>query len=120
MGPLAEPPLTWSESSHVKWKVKIPGAGAATPVVWGERVFVLTAIPTGTSKVHQFVVLCCERQTGKTPSPKPRDANMLAVERDLSGRLGLRVRLQPRRNGGTLSIVYRSLDQLDELIRRLT
>jgi ParB family chromosome partitioning protein len=61
-----------------------------------------------------------ERQTVKTTDPKPRDANTLAVERDLSGRLGLRVRLQPRGNGGTLSIAYRSLDQLDELIRRLT
>jgi ParB family transcriptional regulator, chromosome partitioning protein len=61
-----------------------------------------------------------ERQTGRLARPQPRDANTLAVERDLSGRLGLRVRLQPRGNGGTLSIAYRSLDQLDELIRRLT
>jgi ParB family transcriptional regulator, chromosome partitioning protein len=61
-----------------------------------------------------------ERQTSKLSSAKPRDANTQAVERDLSGRLGLRVRLQPRGTGGTLSIAYRSLDQLDELIRRLT
>jgi ParB family chromosome partitioning protein len=61
-----------------------------------------------------------ERQTGRLARPQPRDANTLAVERDLSGRLGLRVRLQPRGGGGTLSIAYRSLDQLDELIRRLT
>jgi ParB family chromosome partitioning protein len=61
-----------------------------------------------------------ERQSPKLSSIKPRDANTLAVERDLSGRLGLQVRLQPRGTGGTLSIAYRSLDQLDELIRRLT
>jgi ParB family transcriptional regulator, chromosome partitioning protein len=61
-----------------------------------------------------------ERQTSKLSSAKPLDANTQAVERDLSGRLGLRVRLQPRGTGGTLSIAYRSLDQLDELIRRLT
>jgi ParB family chromosome partitioning protein len=61
-----------------------------------------------------------ERQNVKFGSSKSRDANTLAVERDLSGRLGLRVRLQRRGNGGTLSIAYRSLDQLDELIRRLT
>jgi ParB family chromosome partitioning protein len=61
-----------------------------------------------------------ERQTGRLARPQPRDANTQAVERDLSGRLGLRVRLQPRGGGGTLSIAYRSLDQLDELIRRLT
>jgi ParB family transcriptional regulator, chromosome partitioning protein len=61
-----------------------------------------------------------ERQTVRPSSPSPRDADTLAVERDLSGRLGLRVRLRPRGKGGTLSIAYRSLDQLDELIRRLT
>ena len=60
------------------------------------------------------------RQTVSLSSSKSRDADTLAVERDLSGRLGLRVRLQPRGNGGTLSIAYRSLDQLDELIRRLS
>ena len=61
-----------------------------------------------------------ERQTSKLNNAKSRDANTLAMERDLSGRLGLRVRLLPRGTGGTLSIAYRSLDQLDELIRRLT
>jgi outer membrane protein assembly factor BamB len=45
--PLANPPLTWSENEHVKWKVKIPGSGSATPIVWGDRIFILTAIPTG-------------------------------------------------------------------------
>jgi len=45
--PLADPPLSWSETEHVKWKVKIPGSGDSTPVVWADRIFVLTAIPTG-------------------------------------------------------------------------
>jgi outer membrane protein assembly factor BamB len=42
-----DPPLVWSETNHVKWKAKIPGYGTSTPIVWGDRVFVLTAIPTG-------------------------------------------------------------------------
>ncbi len=45
--PLADPPLTWSETNNVKWKVKVPGSGNATPIVWGDRVIVLTAVPTG-------------------------------------------------------------------------
>ncbi len=45
--PLADPPVSWSETEHVKWKVKIPGSGDSTPVVWGDRIFVLTAIPIG-------------------------------------------------------------------------
>src|SRR6185369_4035620 len=45
--PEADPPLEWSETKNVKWKVQIPGSGSASPVVWGDRVFVLTAVPTG-------------------------------------------------------------------------
>lgn len=47
--PAADPPVIWSESRNVRWKVEIPGHGSATPIVWGERVFVLTAIPAGAS-----------------------------------------------------------------------
>jgi outer membrane protein assembly factor BamB len=47
VAPLADPPLHWDEATNIQWKVKIPGAGSATPVVWGENVFVLTAIDTG-------------------------------------------------------------------------
>ncbi len=79
----ASPPLTWSETSNIKWKVKIPGAGSASPVVWGDRVFVQTAIPTKTPNAPstgggmggltqpppkdplQFVIQCLDRQTGK-------------------------------------------------------
>ncbi|HWY74573.1 MAG TPA: PQQ-binding-like beta-propeller repeat protein [Verrucomicrobiae bacterium] len=45
--PTADPPTTWSETSNVKWKVKIPGNGSATPIVWGNRIFIQTAIPAG-------------------------------------------------------------------------
>lgn len=44
VAPEADPPVEWSEVKNLKWKVPIPGAGSATPVVWGDRVFVLTAI----------------------------------------------------------------------------
>src|SRR5262249_330579 len=29
-------PLEWSESKNLLWKVKLPGAGHSTPVVWGD------------------------------------------------------------------------------------
>src|SRR5438034_9833899 len=47
VAPHANPPTQWSETNNVKWKVKIPGEGTATPVIWENKVFVLTAIPTG-------------------------------------------------------------------------
>ena len=61
-----------------------------------------------------------DRNATRLAGAKPRHPDALAVERDLSARLGLPVRLQPRGEGGTLSIAYRSLEQLDDLIRRLT
>jgi hypothetical protein len=45
---LATPPLEWGEGKNVRWKVEIPGRGSASPVIWGDRVFILTAIPAGT------------------------------------------------------------------------
>jgi outer membrane protein assembly factor BamB len=37
-------PMNWSEQEGVKWKTPIPGAGHSSPIVWGNRVFVTTAI----------------------------------------------------------------------------
>ena len=51
-GPLAsgvalqgDPPVEWGEDLNVAWKVEIPGRGSATPVIWNDRIFVLTAVP---------------------------------------------------------------------------
>jgi hypothetical protein len=40
-------PLKWSDSDHIAWKAAIPGRGHSTPVVWGERMFLTTSVPTG-------------------------------------------------------------------------
>jgi outer membrane protein assembly factor BamB len=50
VAPLASPPVEWSETKNVRWKVELPGKGSATPVIWGDRIFVLTAVPTGEAK----------------------------------------------------------------------
>ncbi|MBC8003706.1 MAG: PQQ-like beta-propeller repeat protein [Opitutaceae bacterium] len=47
VAPLADPPLKWSETENVKWKVKTPGFGTSTPIIWGDKLFLITAIPTG-------------------------------------------------------------------------
>ena len=38
------PPTKWSETKNVKWKTPIPGKGLGTPVVWGDQIFITTAI----------------------------------------------------------------------------
>lgn len=49
----ANPPLTWSETENVRWKVAIPGMGHATPIVWEEKIFVQTAIQGEAQKVKE-------------------------------------------------------------------
>ena len=91
VAPHGDPPTQWSESKNVRWKVVIPGRGHATPIVWGERVYIQTAVPTdrlaesqsaekapaesrATSgpaesepvRIHKFMLLALDRRTGKT------------------------------------------------------
>jgi hypothetical protein len=47
VSPTAHPPTQWGEEKNIKWKVKISGVGSATPIVWGDKVFIETAIATG-------------------------------------------------------------------------
>jgi outer membrane protein assembly factor BamB len=42
--PKSDPPTEWSEKKNVRWKIEIPGRGHATPIVWGDRVYVQTAV----------------------------------------------------------------------------
>src|ERR1700751_5709443 len=41
----ADPPIEWSETKNIRWKVELPGRGSGTPVIWGDKVFVLSAVP---------------------------------------------------------------------------
>ncbi|MFL5241606.1 MAG: PQQ-binding-like beta-propeller repeat protein [Gemmataceae bacterium] len=84
--PKGNPPVVWDEKKNIKWKAPLSGKGSATPIVWGDRVFVLTAIETdrvakpdelpkqdphfpkkttAPTKFYQFIVLCFDRATGK-------------------------------------------------------
>lgn len=84
--PNADPPTEWSQTQNLKWKAEIPGRGKSTPIVWGDRVFIITAINTGMAAEgvakpedqpqrpfgikypntrYRFVVQCLDRVTGK-------------------------------------------------------
>lgn len=79
-------PTTWSDTENVKWKTEIPGRGHSSPVVWGDRIFLTTAIQVGTPPPppaqpeggrrgpgggagplveHRFEVLCIDKNSGK-------------------------------------------------------
>jgi outer membrane protein assembly factor BamB len=46
VAPKGNPPIEWSETKNIKWKVAIPGRGSASPIIWGDRIFILTAVKT--------------------------------------------------------------------------
>jgi outer membrane protein assembly factor BamB len=46
VAPEGDPPTEWSETKNIRWKVELPGPGHATPVVWGNRIYVLAAVRT--------------------------------------------------------------------------
>jgi ParB family chromosome partitioning protein len=57
--------------------------------------------------------------TNRLRARAAKNANTLALEKRISDALGLAVRIDHRERGGTLSIKYRNLDQLDEVLSRL-
>jgi ParB family chromosome partitioning protein len=57
--------------------------------------------------------------TKATPQRAEKDADTLALEKLLSDVSGLKVVINHKENGGEVRIAYRTLDQLDELCRRL-
>jgi outer membrane protein assembly factor BamB len=46
--PDANPPISWNEETgeNIKWKIDLPGRGSSTPIIWGDKIFILTAIKT--------------------------------------------------------------------------
>ncbi|MFQ5652526.1 MAG: PQQ-binding-like beta-propeller repeat protein, partial [bacterium] len=83
VAPFANPPMEWSESKNIRWKIALPGRGHSTPIVWGDRIFITTAVPYGgaleprydtapgahhgtpVTRRHRFVVLAVNRHDGK-------------------------------------------------------
>jgi ParB family transcriptional regulator, chromosome partitioning protein len=60
------------------------------------------------------------RQPQKARAGKAKDADTVALEKQVSDALGLAVNISHRSPGGTVQISYRNLEQLDDITRRLT
>jgi outer membrane protein assembly factor BamB len=67
--PRAEPPITWDDTTNIKWKVGLPGRGSATPIIWGEQVFIVTAINTERSAAPADVPQVNTKLEKKTKAP---------------------------------------------------
>jgi len=75
-------PAKFTDSTNVAWRMDVPGRGFSTPVVWGEKLFLTTAVPqgamtepdtdrrgpgggSGASVAHDHATMCLDRKTGK-------------------------------------------------------
>jgi outer membrane protein assembly factor BamB len=80
--PTAKPPLRWNNKTNIQWIADLPGEGSATPIVWGDQVFVVSAEKTSQKSptpiiqderakttpdafVYRFIVSSIDRNTGK-------------------------------------------------------
>ncbi len=78
----ADPPVVWDQQTNIQWRVDIPGDGSATPIVWQDRVYVVSAIQTDRraapaqpaadaktvppASYYRFMAFCLSRETGDT------------------------------------------------------
>lgn len=82
-------PAEWSPTKNIKWKIPIAGRAHSSPISWGKKIFVTTAIEgpvvpgakavkhmmgdkeflhpdsVGADRKHTFKVICIDRDTGK-------------------------------------------------------
>jgi outer membrane protein assembly factor BamB len=86
-------PLKWSDNENIAWKIALPGKGNSSPVIWGDKIFLTSAVPTTASAAppaadaaqagggrrrggfgqgatveqpeHKLTVLCYDRKSGK-------------------------------------------------------
>ena len=80
----ANPPTEWSESKNIRWKISLPGKGHSTPIILGDRIYLLAAAPVGealpavhdsapgvhdsipVTHRHQYMVIALSRADGRT------------------------------------------------------
>jgi outer membrane protein assembly factor BamB len=53
-------PVQWTDAD-VAWKTPLPGDGQSTPIIWGDRIFLTSALEQGKTRL----VLCVDRKNGK-------------------------------------------------------
>jgi outer membrane protein assembly factor BamB len=46
---VGDAPLHWGDNQNIKWKTEIPGRGSSSPVIWGDQIFLTTAVRTDSS-----------------------------------------------------------------------
>jgi outer membrane protein assembly factor BamB len=71
------------KNKNIRWKIDIPGMGISSPVIWGDRLFITTAVsegdkagfkpgiygdvrPVNDKSIHEWKIICIDKNSGKT------------------------------------------------------
>jgi len=54
-------PTRWSRTENIAWSADLPGAGAATPIVWEDHIFISSTDP----ERDALIAMCFDGQTGR-------------------------------------------------------
>ena len=54
-------PTEWSSQKHIRWKVELPGEGHASPIAWGDRIFIVSCV----NETKSRVLVSLDRESGK-------------------------------------------------------
>ena len=55
-------PTRWSATENIAWKVELPGVGHASPIVWQDRIFLVSCLPDSGDRV----LVSLDRDSGRT------------------------------------------------------
>ncbi len=119
----AKAPVKWNHTENVKWKVKLPGIGCSTPVVWGDNILITCPVDgqdtvlnyDWSGKLTWQAKIGRERRgkhrngSGSNPSVEADGKNVFAYFKsgnlaglDMSGKLLWKTNLQERFGRDTL------------------
>jgi len=97
-------PLHWSSQSNIAWAVTLPGVGHASPIVLGERLFIIAAL----LDTPQRLLLCLDRDNGKVVWQQ----TVLAAPLEQKHSLNSYASSTPATDGSSVFVAFLDRDQM--------
>jgi len=89
---------------------------AEEPVALAQKV---VELGLNVRQTEELVRMAGAKAATSEKKPVERDPDLVGLENEISTRIGLRVAIAPKGKRGTVTIHYQTLDQLDDVLRRL-
>jgi outer membrane protein assembly factor BamB len=97
-------PTVWSPNQNIVWKTRIEGYGHASPIVWNDRVFTVSAL----EKSNDRVLFCLNRKTGSVIWRK----TVVKAPFERVHRLNSRASSTPATDGKLVYVAFLDIDEM--------